>query len=164
MTADIGMGANMGIESATVLANVLQSSFSKNPKNYHPSIAELTSLFSKYQAERYERAKRFTTVSGSVTRMRSYQSLWKRFFIGYIATLPFMQRLQSAKMMEGMAKGPKLQYVGTRTINEDTEGWNSATKKQKQGIQGSWVVYALLTSCAGMAISYAVVLKWGLPL
>lgn len=159
MTADLGMGANMAIESATVLVNLLQHASSQT-ENYHPSQTELDTLFSRYQSKRFERAKRFVSISGSVTRMRSYQSLWGRFFIGYIATLPFMQRFQARKMMEGMAKAPKLEYVGTRTINEEAEGWQLGKKKEEKGGNGGWVAFVLVTSVVGFAVSYAAMVKW----
>ncbi|KAH7078980.1 hypothetical protein BKA63DRAFT_255465 [Paraphoma chrysanthemicola] len=160
MTADIGIGANMAIESAVVLCNTLQASLSTHPPNYHPSTAELSTLFQTYQDKRYERAKLFMTLSGGVTRMRSYQSMWKKFFITRIASLPFMQKMQGEKMMAGFAKGPKLEYVKTRTINENAEGWKMG---QDQGNGMGWMAYAVLTSAVGVGLSYAAVLKWGLP-
>ncbi|KAF2031324.1 FAD/NAD(P)-binding domain-containing protein [Setomelanomma holmii] len=160
MTADIGVGANMAVESAVVLANTLQSFLSKNSTTYHPSNSELTSLFQTYQDKRYERAKIFMTLSGGVTRMRSYQSLWKKFFVTRIATLPFMQKMQGEKMMAGFAKGPKLEYVETRTINEDADGWKLANE---EGNGNGWLAYAVLTSAVGVGLSYMAVLKWGLP-
>jgi FAD dependent monooxygenase len=162
MTADLGIGANMAIESAVVLCNVLQRSLASNP---NPTASEITAIFSEYQSKRYERAKVFMELSGSVTRMRSYQSLWKRFFITHIATLPFMQRLQGDKFIEGFAKGPKLDYAATRTINEDAEGWKlPEEKKNDKESKAPWVMYALVASAVGVGLSYAAVLKWGLPL
>tara|TARA_R110002003_G_scaffold288_10_gene18404 strand:+ start:3702 stop:4190 length:489 start_codon:yes stop_codon:yes gene_type:complete len=160
MTADIGIGANMAIESAVVLCNTLQAALSKQAPTYHPSNAELSALFQTYQDKRYERAKIYMTLSGGVTRMRSYQSLWKKVFITRIATLPFMQKLQGEKMMAGFAKGPKLDYVKTNTINEDAEGWKLG-REEASGM--GWLAYAVLTSAVGVGLSYAAVLKWGLP-
>jgi len=150
----------MAIESAAALANVLQSATSQNPSSpFHPSLPELSALFTKYQGIRHERAKLFAGLSGGVTRMRSYQSLWKRFFIGYIATLPFMQKYQAKKLHTGFAKAPKLEYVGTRTINESAAGW----KVEEEGKEGgtAWVAYVLVTSVVGVAVSYAALLKYG---
>jgi FAD dependent monooxygenase len=64
MTADIGMGANMAIESAATLCNLLQASHSSHPATYHPSAAALSALFTTYQSKRYERAKTFMEISG----------------------------------------------------------------------------------------------------
>ncbi|KAF2823506.1 FAD/NAD(P)-binding domain-containing protein [Ophiobolus disseminans] len=162
MTADLGIGANMAIESATVLANVLQQATSQSPDaaKYHPSLSELDQLFEKYQSKRYERAKVYMNLSGSITRMRSYQSLWQRFFIGYIGTLPFMQRYQGQRMMEGLARGPKLAYVGTRTINEDAEGWKLGARYAKHKGSG-WFTYVLVTSVFAAAVSYVALLNSG---
>lgn len=159
MTADIGIGANMAIESAVVLCNVLQRSVATNPDR-HFTIPELSKLFSEYQSKRHERASAFKNLSGDVTRMRSHETLWKRFFVSYIATLPWMQSFQDGKMMEAFAKGPKLNYVPTRTIDEMAKGWSLGKKTKESG----WVMYALLTSAVGVGLSYAAVLKWGLPL
>jgi FAD dependent monooxygenase len=156
------MGANMAIESAVALCNVLQASTSSHAPNHHPTASELSALFSKYQSVRFDRAKEFMQISGAVTRMRSYQSLWKKFFITRIATLPFMQRTQVGQMMAGFAKGPKLEYVPTRTINMDADGWKPPMSKKSNG--APWVAYALVTSVIGIGMSYAAVLKWGFPL
>lgn len=161
MTADIGIGANMAIESAATLANVLQRAVSQHSDSpYHPSQAELSDLFTKYQSKRFERAKAFSDISGQVTRMRSYQSLWKRIFISRISTLQFMQNYQAKRMVNGFAKGPKLEYVGTRTINENAPGWKVPKEEAKVSGAG-WVSYALATSVVGIAVSYAAVLKYG---
>jgi FAD dependent monooxygenase len=159
MTADLGIGANMAIESAVTLCNLLQASHSSHPASHHPSACDLSALFTTYQSKRYVRAKAFMELSGAITRMRSYQSLWKRFFITRIATLPFVQSMQVGRMMQGFAKGPKLEYAPTRTINMEAEGW----KIQKQ--EGhKWVTYAVVTAGVGVAVAYAVVSKWGLSL
>ena len=138
---------------------MLQRSVSQDP-NRHFTTPELNTLFKEYQTKRYERVKRFVDLSGSVTRMRSYNTLWQRFFIGYIATLPFMINFQGSKFLEGFAKGPKLEYAKTRTINEDAEGWQLAKKGETKGGSGAYVIYAILTSAVGVGLSYAAA-KWG---
>jgi FAD dependent monooxygenase len=161
MTADIGMGANMAIESVVVLANVLQRLVAHNPDpNYHPTQAELSDLFTQYQSTRYTRVKQYMRLSGSITRMRSYQSIWKRIWISHIDTLPFMQRIGAKRLVAGLAKAPKLEYVGTRTINENAKGWHFGQEMDTQMSGGGLVLYVLVTSVLGMAISYAAVLNW----
>jgi FAD dependent monooxygenase len=159
MTADLGIGANMAIESAVVLSNILQRSLASNP-NRHFTTDELSTLFQEYQSKRHPRAKAYVTLSGSVTRMRSYYSFWGRIFITRIATLPWMRKMQMERMMLGFTKGPKLEYVKTRTINENAEGWQLAKKQDSS--KTAWVAYALITSAMGVALSYVVVLKWSL--
>jgi len=62
-----------------------------------------------------------------------------------------------------VAKGPKLDFVPVRTVNEETKGWQLAkrdpkeTKKPKSGI----LAYFLLTSTMGIVVSYFAVSKWG---
>ncbi|KAF1913791.1 hypothetical protein BDU57DRAFT_520810 [Ampelomyces quisqualis] len=148
MTADIGIGANMAIESAVTLCNVLQAHLSQHPRDYHPTPSQVSALFANYQAQRFVRAKTFMTLSGKVTRMRSFQSAWKRFFIMYIATTRWMQRVQSEGLIEGLAQGPKLNYAPTRTINVDAEGWKMEPKRTP------WVVYVLLTSAVAVGATY----------
>jgi hypothetical protein len=152
----------MAIESAVTLCNLLQASTSSHEPNHHPTAPELSALFTKYQSMRYERANGFMKLSGAVTRMRSYQTLWNRLFVTRIATLPYMQRMQTEQMAAGFANGPKLEYVPTRTINMDAEGWKKPQSKKSNA--ASWMAYAIVTSAVGMAISYAAVLRWGLPL
>jgi FAD dependent monooxygenase len=161
MTADIGIGANMAIESAVVLCNLLQRSIAEDP-NRHFTIPELSSLFSEYQAKRFGRAKAFVDISGKVTRMNSYQTLWQRFLVTRIVSLDFMRQKSSQNFVLTLAKSPKLEYVPTRTINEDAEGWKIPDKVPDTG--RPWVVYALATSAMGVALSYMAVLKWGRPL
>jgi FAD dependent monooxygenase len=160
MTADLGVGANMAIESAVVLCNLLQQAVAQDP-NRHLTVPELSSLFSKYQAKRFGRAKAFVDISGKVTRMNSYETLWQRFLVTRIASLEFMRQKSAQNFIWTLAKTPKLEYVGTRTINEDAEGWKLPERKPDTG--RPWVAYALVTSAMGVALSYAAMLKWGLP-
>jgi hypothetical protein len=150
----------MAIESAAALANVLQKAASQHPDSpFHPSLPELSALFEKYQNKRHKRAKLFADLSGKVTRMRSYQSLWKRILIGYIMPTPYMQKVQVERLSSGFAMSPKLDYVGTRTINENAAGWK--VENGDKGSGAAWVAYALVTSVVGVAISYATLLKYG---
>jgi FAD dependent monooxygenase len=162
MTADIGIGANMAIESAVVLCNILQRE-TKSNLNRHFETSELSALFQEYQDKRHERAKIFMNLSGGVTRMRSYESLWKRIFISRIATLPYMQKAQGMQMMTAFSMAPKLNYAPVQTINEDAEGWKLGQKAKEAGSGAGWLAYALVTSAVGVGLSYAAVLKWGLP-
>lgn len=163
MTADIGIGANMAIESAVALCNILQRETKNNP-NRHFETSELSTLFQEYQDKRHTRAKTFVTLSGGVTRMRSYETLWKRIFISRIATIPYMQKMQGMKMMTAFSMAPKLNYAPVQTLNEDAEGWKLGKKAKEAGSSAAWYTYALATSAVGVGLSYAAVLKWGLPL
>ena len=162
MTADLGIGANTAVESAIVLCNILQRETKNNP-NRHFTNSELSTLFTEYRDNRYERAKKFIAISGGVTRMRSYETLWKRIFITRIVTLPIFQRYQAKKMMLAFAKSPKLLYVPTRTINVDADGWKVADETSGPS-SVAWVLYALITSFIGAALSYVALSQWGAPL
>lgn len=151
MTADLGIGANMGVESAASLCNVLQRELKSNP-NRHPSQEELSAMFTEYQNDRFDRAKAFVDLSGAVTRMNSYQSLFGRFFVSYLA--PYFNEKQFWKFAEGFAKGPKLNYAPSQTLNDDAEGWKLANKGEEKKASTGWLTYVLLTSTIGITVAY----------
>ncbi|CAO2657389.1 Nn.00g035150.m01.CDS01 [Neocucurbitaria sp. VM-36] len=152
MTADLGIGANIAIESAVTLCNILQRELKSDP-NRHPSQSELSAMFAEYQEDRYERAKAFVELSGKATRMHSYQTLFGRYFVGYVA--PFLTTMQMWKFAEAFSKAPKLNYAPVRTINENAEGWKLA-KKSEDKVSTGWLTYVLLTSTVGVAIAYCI--------
>jgi FAD dependent monooxygenase len=160
MTADLGIGANMAIESAVVLCNLLQKTLS-NDANKHPTPSQLSALFAQYQSKRYTRVKIFMELSGKITRMRSYASFWGRLFITRIAALPWMQTYQSSQFLKACSMAPKLEYVGTRTINEDAAGWKLGERKEKAGGGNAWVMYVMATSVVGMGM-YVMMLRLAL--
>lgn len=160
MTTDLGLGANIGIEGATVLCNILQRETKDNP-NRHFSVAELSKLFQEYRDKRHARTKTFVEVSRSVIQMHSYDTLWKRFFVSYIAMIPALKRYQNREFQESLAKSPKLDYAPTRTINEDAEGWKEADRSHNTSGIG-WISYVLFATSA-VAVSYAVASKLGFP-
>ncbi|KAF2220276.1 hypothetical protein BDZ85DRAFT_204600 [Elsinoe ampelina] len=149
MTADLGLGANIAIEGAVTLCNILNRE-TKSDKHRHFTTAELSALFTEYQAARYVRAKAFTDLSGKATRMNSYQTYFGRFMTGYVA--PWLAPIQLRKLSEAFAKGPKLDYVPTRTINEDAPGWKLGEKKEAEG--ASAVKYLVAAAAGGVAVSY----------
>jgi FAD dependent monooxygenase len=162
MTVDIGMGANMGIESAVSLANALQRAVTQQPSNDHLTISELSSIFEQYQSECYSRAKLLVHLSGEVTRMRSYETWWKKILVSRIATLSFMQRARNKQFVTMLAKGPKLEYAKTRTINDNAAGWK-AVEEEGTG-KAAWVVYGIATSVVAVGITYLAAMKWGVRL
>lgn len=159
MSADLGIGANMGIESAVVFANILHRE-TKDNLNRHFTNSELSKLFAEYQSKRHERVSRFTQLSGEALRSRSFKTFWRKIFVSRIATIPAFQKLQSEKMREAMAKAPMLDYVPTRTINKDAEGWKLGQEKKKTS--SAWSSYALVTSLVAVAVSYVTISQWGL--
>lgn len=153
----------MAIESAVTLCNILHRE-TKDNLNRHFTIPELSKLFAEYQEKRHERVSIFKKMSGDVLRMRSFETFWKKIFVSRIATIPAFKNFQSGKMFEGMAMAPKLDYVPTRTINENAPGWKLGEKKPQESSNAGWLSYVLLTSVVGVAISYAAVNNWGLLL
>ena len=152
MTADIGMGANIGIESAVYLCNILHREFGSTPTRQITD-NELTSLFAEYQAGRHERASAFVHASGQVTRMNSYQTYLGRFFVGYLA--PYIVPLQRKATARTLAKAPKVDYAPTRTIDESAEGWHWMEKQEmNKGKKGGWFKYMVLTSVVGVTAAY----------
>lgn len=94
MTADLGTGANIAIESAVVLANILNRELKTNP-THHPTQSELSVLFAEYQHDRFDRAKAYIELSGKVTRVHSYNTRFERFFVSHIA--PCLMAMQVEK-------------------------------------------------------------------
>lgn len=160
MTAELGMGANIAIESAVSLCNILHRELNADP-NRHPSKSELSAMFAEYQKSRFARAKAFVDLSGKVTRMHSFQSLFNKYFVLYIAR--YLENFQLGKLAESFSDTPKLDYVPVRTINENSVGWKLAEKKRKQknNTGAGWLTYAILTSTIGITIAY--VATMGLP-
>lgn len=138
MTADLGIGANIGIEDVAVLCNILNREL-KNDRNRHPSKGEITAMFTEYQQERYARAKAFTEMSGKVTRMHSYDTLFGRIFATYVA--PMLYEVQVMKLATAWAKAPKLDYVPVKTIDETAPGWLLAKEDEKIS-STPWLLYA----------------------
>jgi FAD dependent monooxygenase len=138
MTADLGIGANIGIEDVAVLCNILNREL-KNDRNRHPSEGEITAMFTEYQQERYARAKAFTEMSGKVTRMHSYDTLFGRIFATYVS--PMLYEVQVMKLATAWAKAPKLDYVPVKTIDETAPGWLLAKEDEKIS-STPWLLYA----------------------
>ena len=151
MTADLGIGANLVVESVVTLCNILHRELKSNP-NRHFDTTELKTLFQEYQNERYERMSKYVELSGQVTRMRAYTTLFGRIMVSYVA--PLMMKGRTMKFAESLAQAPKLDYVPTRTINENAAGWKLANKKDGS-TSSSWLVYVVLTSTVGLSIAYA---------
>lgn len=153
MTADLGMGANIAIESAVYLCNILHREFASNLTR-RISTPDLTALFAEYQAGRHERAKAYVETSGKLTRMNSYQSYFDHFFAGYLHK--YIVPSQKAGLIESLAVAPKLDYAPTRTIDESAEGWHWMEKKGKKEKKGGWFKYMVLTSVVGVTVAYLV--------
>jgi FAD dependent monooxygenase len=150
MTADLGLGANIAIESAIVLSNILhrEVSHSHNP---HPSASHLSTLFTEYQNARFDRASAFVAISGKATRMHSYHTFFSRLYAGYIG--PYLAPVQTLKFAESSGKAPKLDYVPVRNVDESAPGWKLGEKKS-EGM--GWWAYALVCSTVGAAVAWGV--------
>ena len=153
MTADLGLGANMAIESAVQLCNILQRELKPDP-NRHPSASELSTLFAEYQAGRYERVTKIVDMCAKATRMHTYQTYFGRFFAGYVA--PYLASMRAVKFAEIMAHAPKLDYAPARMTKENAQGWKLAQKKEEEEESSSWMLYGILVLGMGMALTYMV--------
>lgn len=145
MTADLGAGANIAIEDAVVLCNLLHREL-KEDRNRHPTKAQIASILAEYQKERFSRAKLFTELSGKVTRAHSYDTLIGKLFATRIG--PMMYETQLLKFATEWAKAPKLDYVPVQTIDESAPGWLLA-KEQEETSGRSWLTYACFGAAAG---------------
>ncbi|KAI4929261.1 uncharacterized protein J4E92_004925 [Alternaria infectoria] len=159
MTADLGMGANIAVESAVHLCNILHREFASNPTR-RISTPDLAALFAEYQAGRHARAKEYVETSGKLTRMNSYQSRFNYFFAGYLHK--YIVPSQKAGLIESLSVAPKLDYAPTRTIDESAEGWHWMEKQEmKKGKKSGWFKYMVLTSVVGVTAAYMA--RAGLP-
>lgn len=156
MTADLGIGANLGIEAAVSLCNILHREL-KSDSNRHPSTSELSAMFTEYQNDRYDRAKSFVELSGKATRMHTWQGTFNKFFICYVA--PYFNAARVRLLAAALAIAPKLDFAPLHILNENTDGWKLSKKEAKAG--AGWMTYVLLTSTIGIAVAYAT--KQGLP-
>ncbi|KAH9863365.1 hypothetical protein IAQ61_009642 [Plenodomus lingam] len=157
MTSELGAGANMAIESAVSLANILHRNL-KDDRNRHFTQSELSALFTEYQNDRFDRVKDHVDRSGQATRAFTYQSLISRFMVGYVG--PWMHKSQVKQLAESLTQAPKLDYVPLRTLNEDAEGWKLVNKIEKKSAEipvGGWLKYVLFTCTVGAAIAYRTV-------
>jgi FAD dependent monooxygenase len=151
MTGDLGMGANIAIESAIYLANILYREFGSRPTR-RISTPDLNALFAEYQAGRHERASKYVALSGNVTRAHAYQTYFGRFFSGYVAR--YMAPMHKKGLAKSLALAPKLSYVPTRTIDEGAEGWQLALETRDE--PRAWLIYVVLTSIVGVIAAYCV--------
>ncbi|KAI4653707.1 hypothetical protein J4E93_001474 [Alternaria ventricosa] len=159
MTADLGMGANIAVESAIHLCNILHREFASNPTR-RISTPDLAALFAEYQAGRYARAKEYVETSGKLTRMNSHQSYFDHFFAGYLHK--YIMQSGGKALIESLSVAPKLDYAPTRTIDESAEGWHwMETQEMRKGKKGVWFKYMVLTSIVGVTAAYMA--RAGLP-
>lgn len=153
MTADLGVGANIAVEDAVVLCNILHREINGD-RNRHFTKAHIASMFTEYQNDRYERAKTFMELSGKATRARSYDTLLGRFFATHIS--PWLYETQVAGLAKEWAKAPKLSYAPVQTIDEIAPGWLLAEEEDKSSGR-SWLLYASFGAvAAGVATQYVV--------
>lgn len=151
MTADLGLGANMGMEDAVSLCNTIHRELAPN-RHRHPSSHELSFMFAEFQAARHERVKSFVELSGKATRMHTYDNFFGRVFVCYIA--PYLTNFQVMGLAKALAKAPKLDYVPLQTINENAAGWRHTEERR-----GILLVARLAYAAAGVTMAYAV-LSW----
>lgn len=150
MTADLGIGANIAIEDAVALCNIMYRELEAD-RNRHPTGAEITSMFAEYQKERYDRVKAFTGLSGKATRMNSYDTLFGRVMTTYVA--PYLSKTRVIEFAKSFAKAPKLSYAPVQTIDENQPGWLLAKERDKT-LSTPWLVFfGVLAVAAGVAIS-----------
>lgn len=150
MTADLGIGANIAIEDAVVLCNILHRELNGD-RNRRPTAKDINEMFAEYQKKRWNRAKSFTDLSGKVTRANSYDTLIGRLFATHLS--PLMYESNVTRLATEWAKAPKLDYAPVQTIDESAPGWLLAEKKENTGAP-AWLLYAGFgATLLGLAIS-----------
>lgn len=91
MTPNIGQGANMAIEDAAVLANLLQS-LRKGLGTWPPTDGQLQTLLEQYRSIRYGRVNSVYKSSRFLVRLHARDGLLKtlfgRYYVPYAGNLP----------------------------------------------------------------------------
>ena len=125
MTPDLGFGANLAMENAVGLANILHRELAANLKR-HLTRAEAEEILQEYQDSRYKRSKALVELSGQFTRINSQETRKEESIVRDIIpkTIP-----QALDRMTGIVRAAaKLDYVGNRLINENAKGWGIGVK------------------------------------
>lgn len=152
MTSELGIGANIAIESAITLANILHRQVTTRP-NSRLIQTELSALFTEYQDARFDRTKGYVKLSGQVTRMYSYRTVLSRLWVSYVS--PWMRKTQVMQLAESISRAPKLDYVSVTTMNEEARGWRLAKAGGNTGQSGLWFFAALSTVIAMVGVYVA---------
>jgi FAD dependent monooxygenase len=126
MTPDLGFGANLAIESAISLANILHREIASD-RNRHFTKSEVSKLLEEYQKTQYDKAKGLVEFSGQVTRTHSQETAKEEEIVRNV--LPQAAPATLERFTNIVRSAPKLDYVQNTLINEAARGWTMEATK-----------------------------------
>ncbi|KAK4176461.1 Neuroligin-4, X-linked [Triangularia setosa] len=110
-TPNLGVGANLGIESAATLANGIKKLADKcaRTRQLVPSMDDVQKLLADYQQEREIRAAAAVDASGFLTQAHCMQTPYHRFFVHWM--LPNFGELIAELFHHAMIGATKIDYL-----------------------------------------------------
>ncbi|POR35297.1 FAD-dependent urate hydroxylase [Tolypocladium paradoxum] len=110
VTPNMALGGNLGIESVTVLTNLLRKALVDKKGPGKLKVSELKNVLEEFQAQQLPRAQAIFEVSSSVSRAQAWDSLWLKFTSIYIAPRSNPRALPDG-LGEIMRAAPILDFV-----------------------------------------------------
>ncbi|KAE8395023.1 hypothetical protein BDV23DRAFT_195282 [Aspergillus alliaceus] len=152
MTPNIGQGANIAIEDAAVLANLLHGTLSKNEPGKLSQPA-LNQVLREFQRIRFNRVNRIYQDSRFVARLHARDGFLKtllgRYYVPYFPSLP------ADIASKIIADSPVITFLPTS--QRTGPGWLQYSQRAR-GLAPSWVLVLLLISISLLLHRYKVAL------
>lgn len=153
MTPNIGQGANMAIEDAAALTNLLRRLL-KGPGSSLPSNAQIEMLLHQYRELRYQRVQSIYRSSRFLVRFQARDGLLNVLLSRYYA--PYAKDLPADMASKTIADGVMCDFLPPPKRSGD--GWESyRTNGQTWGWRAQAAMYSLI-----LAVLYAWVRTWNL--
>jgi FAD dependent monooxygenase len=153
MTPNIGQGANMAIEDAAALTNLLRRLL-KGPGSSLPSNAQIEMLLHQYRELRYQRVQSIYRSSRFLVRFQARDGLLNVLLSRYYA--PYAKDLPADIASKTIADGVMCDFLPPPKRSGD--GWESyRTNGQTRGWRAQAAMYSLI-----LAVLYAWVRTWNL--
>ena len=130
MTPNIGQGANLAIEDAAVLTNLLHGALLKARRQRLPD-SEVQTLLQEYYSTRYGRVKRVYTASRYMVRFQARDGFLNRLLGRYV--LPFLADVPAVLGTGTIRGSPTINFLPLP--EKDGPGWKK--NKPKVGMHTS---------------------------
>ncbi|PNY24071.1 FAD-dependent urate hydroxylase [Tolypocladium capitatum] len=165
VTPNLALGGNLGIESVTVLTNLLRKALVNRQGHGKLTASELKNVFEEYQAQQFPRARATFEVSSAASRAHAWDSLWLKFSSIYIT--PRQNPMAFPDLLCEMMRGaPILDFVPVgkwpegrlKWVNDDAAGTGSA--KVKPGTSGGQLLRVAEFAVGGIAAASIVSWVW----
>lgn len=140
ITPNIALGGNSGMESVTVLVNLLNRAV-KAHSGRRPSKAALDIIFREYQQRCVMRMHKIMGFSSVITRVQAWDGLRMKTVALYV--LPYQRdRKMSNDIGEIIKHAPKLDFVPTAHYKPRRIEWED--EKRSTGLPEEWRSHSLL--------------------